>query len=152
MEPQVRVFPHSKNQFPTADSLQTWLLTALRGRGGVYLLTNPNAIAGTGPGSVVLFRHGQIIVGDAVVGKSKENLAEPLTDTTLTGGVAEYLAQITFEPSSIRLYAPPLPVERIQLHVPNMDLVTFAPAYHTLEWATYGLVLQEVVAKGRFVH
>jgi len=35
---QVRIFPHCQKEFPSEDSLLTWLLTALRGRGGVYHL------------------------------------------------------------------------------------------------------------------
>jgi hypothetical protein len=68
----------------------------------------------------------------------------------LTGEEGEYEAQVTFVPSSIRLYAPALPVERIQPHL-DKDVVKYAGAYTDLEWRIYGIVLQEVVSKGTFI-
>jgi hypothetical protein len=150
MELQVRIFPHSQTEFPSEDSLLTWLLTSLRGRGGVYLLRNPNAITDLPPGSVVLFRYGQKIVGDAIVWRGKETFSEKVKDRTLTGEDAEYGAQVTFVPSSIRLYAPALPVSRLQPHL-TKDVVNYAPAYTILEWSVYAVVLQEVVSNGTFI-
>jgi hypothetical protein len=147
---QVRVFPHSQKEFPSVDSLLTWLLTGLRGRGGVYLLRNADAVREVPPGSVVLFRYGSRIVGEAVVSKGKEVFAEKIKDRMLTGEEAEYGAQVTFIPSSIRLYAPPLPVDRLQPHL-DKDIVKYAGAYTDLDWAMYGIVLQEVVSKGTFI-
>ena len=50
----------------------TWLLTGLRGRGGVYHLTSADAVANLPPGSIVLFRYGHEIIGEAVVRKGKK--------------------------------------------------------------------------------
>jgi hypothetical protein len=147
---QVRIFPHSQKEFPSEDSLLTWLLTGLRGRGGVYHLRNGDAIKDLPPGSVVLFRYGNRIVGEAVACKGKETFQQKVKDRTLTGEEAEYEAQVTFVPSSIRLNAPPLPVERIQPHL-NKDVVKYAGAYTDLDWDIYGIVLQEVVSKGTFI-
>jgi hypothetical protein len=151
MEPsQVRIFPHSQNEFPSEDTLRAWLLTGLPGRGGVYHLRNADAVRDLAVGSVVLFRYGHRIVGEAIVWKPKENLPEKVKDRTLTGEEQEYGAQITFAPSSIRVYAPPLPVEIIQQHI-TKDVVKFAGAYTELDWSIYAKVLQEVVARGTFV-
>jgi hypothetical protein len=147
---QVRIFPHSQKEFPSEDSLLTWLLTSLRGRGGVYYLRHADAVKDVPPGSVVLFRYGNRIVGEAVVWRGKETFPEKVRDRTLTGEEAEYGAQVTFVPSSIRLYAPPLPVERLQPHL-DKDVVEYAGAYTVLDWSMYGIVLQEVVSKGTFV-
>jgi hypothetical protein len=147
---QVRIFPHSQKEFPSEDSLLTWLLTSLRGRGGVYHLRNADSIKDVPQGSVVLFRYGNRIVGEAVVFKGKETFPEKIKDRTLTGEEAEYAAQITFVPSSIRLYAPPLPVERLQPHL-DKDVVKYAGAYTDIEWDVYGIVLQEVVSRGTFI-
>jgi hypothetical protein len=147
---QVRIFPHSQQEFPSEDSLLTWLLTSLRGRGGVYHLRHADAVKDVPPGSVVLFRYSSRIVGETVVCKGKEIFPEKKKDRTLTGEEAEYGAQVTFEPSSIRLYAPPLPVERLQPHL-DKDVVTYAGAYTDLAWIMYGIVLQEVVSKGTFI-
>jgi hypothetical protein len=144
---QVRIFPHSQQEFPSEDSLLTWLLTGLRGRGGVYHLRDADAVRELPPGSVVLFRYGHRIVGEAIVWKGKELFPEKVKDRTLTGQEAEYAAQITFVPSSIRLYAPAIPVERIQPHL-DKDVVKYAGAYTHLDWTIYGIVLQEVVTKG----
>jgi hypothetical protein len=147
---QARIFPHSQKEFPSEDSLLTWLLTSLRGRGGVYYLRHADAVKAVPAGSVVLFRYGNHIVGEAVVSKDKETFAEKVRGRTITGEEAEYGAQVTFVPSSIRLYAPPLPVERLQPHL-EKDVVKFAGAYTELDWAIYDIVLQEVVSKGTFI-
>jgi hypothetical protein len=116
----------------------------------VYHLRHADAVKDVPPGSVVLFRYGNRIVGEAVVCKGKEVFAEKKKERTLTGEEAEYGAQLTFVPSSIRLYAPPLPVERLQPHL-TKDVVKFAGAYTDLDWAIYGVVLEEVVSKGTFI-
>ncbi len=150
MASRVRIFPHSQVEFPSEDSLLTWLLTALRGRGGVYHLRNADAVKDVPPGSIVLFRYGNRIVGEAVVCKGKEVYPEKVRDKTLTGEEAEYGAQVTFVPASIRLYAPPFPVELLQPHL-KKDVVKFAGAYTNLDWEMYGIVLREVVSKGTFI-
>ena len=147
---QIRIFPHSPKEFPSEDSLLAWLLTALRGRGGVYHLRDADAVSDLPPGSVVLFRYAHRIVGDAVVWKGKEIYAERLRDRTLAGEDAEYGAQVTFAPSSIRLYAPPLPVERLQAHT-DKNLMQYPGIYPRLEWSIYSIVLQEVMSRGMFI-
>ncbi len=147
---QVRVFPHSREEFPSEDSLLTWLLTALRGRGGVYFLRNANSVKDVPPGSIVLFRYGSKIVGEAVVSKGKEVFADKVKDRTLTGEQAEYEAQVTFVPTSIRLYAPALSLDLLQPHL-EKDIVKYAGAYTDLDWNIYGIVLQEVVRTGTFI-
>jgi hypothetical protein len=147
---QVRIFPHSTKEFPSEDNLVAWLLTGLRGRGGVYRLRNADSVKDVPPGSVVLFRYANRIVGEAVVWKGKETFPTKVKDRTLTGEEAEYGAQVTFVPSSIRLYAPPVPVERLQPHL-DKDLVVYAGAYTDLEWSFYGIVLKEVVTTGTFI-
>jgi hypothetical protein len=52
----IRIFPHSKEEFPSLDMLTTWLLTALKARGGRYLIRSANAVADLPTGSLVLFR------------------------------------------------------------------------------------------------
>jgi hypothetical protein len=112
--PQLRIFPHNYEEFPSEDGLIAWLMTGLRGRGGVYLLRNANAVKDPPVGSVVLFRYAHRIVGEAVIWRPKETFAEAMKGRTVAGVEAEYAAQITFAPSSIRLYAPPLPIEWLQ--------------------------------------
>lgn len=149
--PQVRIFPHSQQEFPSEDSLRAWLLTGLRGRGGVYYLRNANAVKDPPVGTVVLFRYGQKIIGEALVWKAKETFSGKVKDRTLTGDEAEYGAQITFAPSSVRLYAPPLPIERLQEELPEKDVEKFPLAYHELEWSVYAKVLQQVISQGTLV-
>lgn len=127
-----------------------WLLNVLRGRGGSYHLRSADAVKDPPPGSIVLFRYRHKIVGEAIVWKGKEVFTEPLKDRTLSGEEEEYGAQVTFAPSSIRLYAPPLPVDRIQPHT-DKDLVKFAGAYTELDWSIYAHILEEVISRGVFV-
>jgi hypothetical protein len=101
------------------------------------------------PGSVVLFRYGQAIMGDAVVCKGKEVFKEPVTARTTSGEDEEYAARVTFAPSSIRLYAPPLPIEKIRPFT-KKDLMTYAGGYVELDWEVYAHVLREVVSQGSF--
>jgi hypothetical protein len=116
----------------------------------MYYLRDADAVKDLPPGSVVLFRYGHRIVGEAVVGKGKELLEEKVKGHTLTGEEAEYGARVTFVPSSIRLFAPAVPVQQIQPHL-EKDVVKYPGAYTHLEWSIYGIVLQEVVSQGTFV-
>jgi hypothetical protein len=63
----------------------------------------------------------------------------------------QYEAQVTFAPSSIRVYAPPLPVKLIQEHVPDKNVEQAYRAYMKLEWSVYPKILEAVVANGTFV-
>jgi hypothetical protein len=85
-----------------------------------------------------------------VVFEGKKTFCEKVKDRTLTGEEAEYGAQVTFVPSSIRLFAPALPVEQVQPHL-DKDIVKYAGAYTDLDWSIYGVVLQKVVSKGTFI-
>jgi hypothetical protein len=154
--PQVRIFPHdTKEEFRSEDLLRMWLLNGLRGRGGVYHLRSKNAVADLPPGSVVLFRYGKVIVGEAVVQKDKEIPNDTLRDKTLFGESADYEAQVTFAPSSIRLYAPPLHVNRLQEHIKSHGLDTnilqFAGGTPKLTWEIYACVLQGIAERGSFI-
>ncbi len=150
--PQIRIFPHdSEKEFPAADHLMTWLLTSLRGKGGVYHLRTASAVRELPPGSIVLFRHGHLIVGEAVVWKDKEVYGEIVKGKTLTGTAEQYEAQVTFMTSSIRLYSPPLPVDFIQQLCAPKDITTYPGAYAELDWSIYPRILAEAVSKGIFV-
>jgi hypothetical protein len=150
---QLRLFPHSHLEFPSMELLTMWLLNGLRARGGVYHLRNANAFKDLSRGSVVLFRWEHRIVGEAVVWKEKEVFKQKLKDWLLLGGrEEEYEAQVTFAPSSIRLYAPPLPAQFVQdLLGASKDIKTYPGAYVELDWDLYAAILAEVVAKGTFI-
>jgi hypothetical protein len=137
--PQVRIFPHSQEEFLSKDELMTWLLNGLRCRGGEYHLVSFDAVAELPPGSIVLFRHGHEIIGEAVVAKGKEQCS-----------AEEYAAQVTFSPSSIRLYSPPLSVKQIQQHI-EKDISSSAQPYYKLNWETYARILKGVVTTGGFI-
>jgi hypothetical protein len=141
--PQVRIFPHSQAEFPSKDLLMTWLLTGLRGRGGVYHLTSADAVADLPPGSIVLFRYGHEIIGEAVVCKGKETGSA--AGRSLLGQEGEYAARVIFAPSSIRLYSPPLPVKQIQQYT-EKDISSSAQPYYKLDWDVYGRILRAVVS------
>jgi hypothetical protein len=149
---KVRIFPHSREEFPTEDLLRMWLLNGLRGRGGVYLLRSADAVADLPAGSIVLFRYGQVIVGEAVVSKGKKK--EKVTEKTLSGQEeVEYAAHITFAPSSIRLYSPPLPVTHIQQCVREHKMekdISSAQPYYELDWDIYACILEKVVQESVF--
>lgn len=91
-----------------------------------------------------------------MVSKGKEVLDKKVKGKTLLGNQeGEYDATVVVAPSSIRLYAPPLSVERIQKymdeHGEGKNIVKFPGAYVQLKWDIYSFVLQEVVSNGTFV-
>jgi len=75
--------------------------------------------------------------------------------TTESGEEVEYEAHVTFAPSSIRLYAPPVPVVQIQHHMNehhiDKNIVKSARVYAKLDWNIYACILKEVVSRGTFI-
>jgi hypothetical protein len=144
--PHIRIFPHSKKEFSSVDMLTTWLLTGLKARGGQYLLVSKSAVAELPPGSLVLFRYDEVVVGEAVV---KEYLRDsPVRDRTLAGEVQEYEASVWCLPSSIRVYAPPVEIEALQSFVgesPNM--IPSAQPKFKIDWNVYPKLLAHIVGK-----
>jgi hypothetical protein len=138
--PQIRIFPHSKDEFPSLDLLATWLLTALKARGGRYMIRSADRVADLPTGSVVLFRYGHVLVGEAVVFKYVRSSAN---DRTLLGQETPYEAHVEFSPSSIRVFVPPLPVEELQSIVgESPNLTASAQPYYKLEdWGAYPRLL-----------
>ena len=136
--PIIRIFPHSRDEFPTADDLRTWLLTALKARGGRYhLRTSQGSIP---PGSVVLFRHGDEVVGEAVV---EENfISQPTKEADVT-----YEGFIKFAPSSIRVYVGALPA-KVLGQLCGRDFSGARPYYKIEDWALYPKILAEVAVEG----
>jgi hypothetical protein len=138
--PHIRIFPHSKDEFPSLDMLTTWLMTALKARGGRYLIRSANAVADLPTGSVVLFRYGHVIVGEAVVCRYVRDSAK---DRTLLGQETHYEAHVVFSPTSIRLFVPPLPVTELQSIIgDSLNITTSAQPYYKLEdWSAYPKLL-----------
>lgn len=152
MEPQIRIFPHSRKEFPSDGLLQIWLHSVLRSKGGVYHLKTLNGgkAKNLSPGTIVLFRFDKSIVGEAVV--QKDISSERGQDMNLlTGKKQDYEGQVTFHPSSIRLYSPPVKLEKIQNFVGKKDVIRGAQAQIILKWTAYAEILKEVVTNGAFV-
>ena len=103
----LRIFPHSKDEFPSLDVLTTWLLTALKARGGRYMIRSAERLAELPTGSIVLFRYGHVIVGEAVVCNYVRDSAN---ERTLLGQETQYEAHVEFSASSVRVFVPPFPV------------------------------------------
>jgi hypothetical protein len=148
--PHIRVFPHSPEEFSSIDSLTTWLMTGLKARGGIYHMRSARSVKELPEGSIVLFRYGHKVVGEAVV---SSYIKEPSPDKTIDGGEVTYEARTTFEPTSIRIFSPPVPIEDLQQIVgaePNM--VPSAQPYFKLEnWGVYPNLLALVVTRGGFL-
>jgi hypothetical protein len=111
MAPHIRIFPHARKEFSSCDTLTTWLLTGLKARGGKYLLVSRDAVAELPPGSLVLFRYRQVVVGEAVV---IEYSRDSSVNRNLAGDDQEYGACVWFSLSSIRVYAPPVGIKKLQ--------------------------------------
>lgn len=119
-KPVVCVFPHSDDEFPTPAALCNFLDSTLpnvqRGR---YLLRklgwkDKNFKAEIVPESLVLFRKGAFIFGDAVVEEPIRELKPPVHDETELGNPMIYYHDVVFKPKSIRVYSQALPVEILE--------------------------------------
>jgi hypothetical protein len=147
-EPHIRIFPHSsKDEFPSRDTLTTWLLTSLKARGGEYRLKSSDAVADLPPGSVVLFRYANLIVGEAIVIKHSR---KSTVDKNLVGKKKKYSAQVWFSPSSIRVYAPPIGIEKLQGFIDkysnkSQNLTSAQPYYKIDDWNVYRELLADHV-------
>lgn len=136
-EPIIRIFPHSKEHFENPDELRTWLSTTLRLRNGWYRLEKLQGI-GIGnnpPGTIVLFRIDQKIVGEAIV---KEDVIE-IEDK-------EFEGKITFDPSTVRIYKKPLQIA-ILGKITNLNLENAKP-YYKIEPKLYPYIMQEIIKNG----
>jgi hypothetical protein len=148
MTPHVRIFPHSQDEFRSRDELTTWLLTAFNAGGSRYLLRSREAVAELPPGSIVLFRFGNDIVGEGVV-RAYSRLPAAVTDQTPAGEQRTYEARVDFAPGSTRLFAPPIPVESLQRLIGESHNIRVARTYHIIpEWSVYPQILAAHVGTG----
>ncbi|MEM0135024.1 MAG: hypothetical protein QXU18_07350 [Thermoplasmatales archaeon] len=73
-------FPHSDDQFETANELMEWLDWGLRNtHGGYYRYREAPGLGLLEPGSIVFFYKNKLIVGSAVV----EKVSRPLEDAEI---------------------------------------------------------------------
>jgi len=66
------------------------------------------------PESLVLFRKGAVIVGDAVVQEPIQELEPPMGDQTEVGIPMIYYHDIVFHPESIRVYTKAQPIKTLE--------------------------------------
>jgi hypothetical protein len=138
-KPIIRIFPH-KTWFPKDEDLKGWMHFTMRNRGGTYYFrkgykyikhANP-------PGTLVLFRYEDSIVGDGIV-----------KIDTVKSNISHYEIMITFEPTSLRIYRKPLPVKKLSKIV-NKDLKSDT-TYYSIPMKHYGEIMTEVVHMGGFI-
>jgi len=116
----VCVFPHSDDEFPSADALRNFLSNTLpKIQKGRYLLRrlgwkDRDFKARVIPESLVLFRKGAVIVGDAAVQEPIQKLEPPVHDRTEVGIPMIYYHDIVFHPESIRVYTKALPIKTLE--------------------------------------
>lgn len=140
----IRIFPHSRKEFRSADELASWLQSGLRDRDGKYHLRNVGAgIGSTPPGSVVLFRFDKEIIGEAIV--KQDVIEEEIVDSGYT-----YKGYIQFEQSSVRVYRGFLPIEFLE-KASGRDLSVARPYYKIDDWGVYAKVIKEQVKRGGFL-
>ena len=137
----VRIFPHSRDEFETADEIRIWLYNGLRLRDGGYYLRAIKGVGSIPRGSIVLFRFDKDIVGEAIV---KENVKE--VDVIESG--VRYEGMIKFEASSIRIYRRPIKIKFLE-NITGRDF-SVARTYFKIEWDVYPQILAEVVKYGFF--
>ena len=83
------------------------------------------------PGSIVLFRYGRVIAGEAVVCQYTKDATK---NRTVLGQETHYEANVESSPSSIRVFAPPLRADELQTLIGDtMNIITSAQPYYRLE-------------------
>lgn len=145
----LRIFPHDAAVFATEDDLTAWIMTALKARGGRYYLLadDPRPVPAENmmePGSVVLFRYANNIVGEAVI-RSFDKTAGTQRDGR------SYQAVATFVTSSIRIYSPAISTHALQQLIGESPNISVERSYHQLDWSAYPKVLSLVTGSGCFV-
>ena len=148
--PHIRIFPHSREEFPSIDSLTSWLMSGLRARGGTYHMRSASSVKDLPRGSIVLFRYGHAIVGEAVVASY---IKEESNDRTISGEEINYEARTEFDPTSIRIFSPPVSIQAFQEIVgaePNM-VPSAQPYFKLANWSVYPKLLALVIEHGRFI-
>jgi len=110
-EPVVCIFPHSDDEFATADELRSFLgdWLSIEESEGRYLLgrlgwKDKDFKAKVTSGSLVLFRKGKDVVGHAMVREPIRELDPPEYGKTEHGVPKDYYHDIIFDPSSVRVY------------------------------------------------
>ena len=140
----IRIFPHSREEFRSADELASWLQSGLRYRDGKYHLRRVGAgIGSIPPGSVVLFRFDKEIIGEAIV--KQDVVEEEIVDSGYT-----YKGYIQFEQSSVRVYRGFLPIEFLE-KATGKDLSVARTYYKIDDWGVYAKVIKEQVKRGGFL-
>lgn len=132
VEPIVCIFPHSDDEF-TADELRSFLRNWLSTEEskGRYLLgklgwKDKDFKARVIPSSLVLFRKGKDVVGDAVVHEPIRELNPPEHDKTGHGVSNDYYHDIIFDPASVRVYD--LPIKSLEYWVGH----TLKPRFYSI--------------------
>lgn len=137
--PHIRIFPCSQEEFVSEGAFQTWLMTSLKAGGGTYLLRSDSRVADLAPGSIVLFRYEDHLVGEGVV---REYVKEAHTSRTLAGEERQYEARVTFALGSIRMFTPPMKIEELQQIVGEaIQINSRMPYYAIRSWDTYPRLL-----------
>lgn len=120
VEPVVCIFPHSDKEFLTPDKLRNFLSDTLSGElRGRYLLgrlgrRDKDFKARVIPGSLVLFRKKEWVVGQATVQTSIRELEPPEDSESESGIPTTYYHEIFFDTANIRVYEEALSVERLE--------------------------------------
>jgi len=107
----VCIFPHSDDEFADKNELQEWLLNDFvnGNEQGRYLLRkiglkDKDFILRVIPGSLILFRKGDYIVGEGTVKSGISRIDPPIDET--------YYNEIYIQPESVRTYE--LPVKAVE--------------------------------------
>ena len=125
----------SHTEFANADELRTWIIMTLKARNGIYFTRKYKRWGPLFPGSIVLFRMGDEIVGEGIVKESPKASSES----------TEYDGFIKFEASSLRAYRGSLLVSRAE-ELLGRGIHRFT--IPKLTWEQYGILLSEIVKNG----
>jgi hypothetical protein len=119
VESVVCVFPHSRDEFETPQLLDGYLLQLKKERGR-YLAHNfrrtldKNFKSRVVTRSIVLFRKGNVVVGQAEVQREIQKLSPPVQAPNGRGILTTYETDLVFAPDSIEIYEPYKPVAQFE--------------------------------------
>ena len=146
--PHIRIFPNStEKEFETEMEVRLYLLGIVKYRqNGEYHIRIQDSIAALPPGSYVLFRFGNEIIGEAMVKVGIEEFNKRIGSCKEDRFV--YPVKVTFDTSTILMYCENISIEGLG-EMTNRNL-SVPRTYFKIDIGFYDAIHQEGMKHGSF--
>jgi hypothetical protein len=109
MSPAIYSFPHSSEEFSSAEELADYLRETLVDRDGRYRVVTASRYTSPKSGDIVLFQKDRQVVGEARI---KEGLRRYEQPERVAGH--KYQGYITFDPDTVRVYEKTISFDEVE--------------------------------------